>query len=241
MEIRVSGNTHTGMARSQNEDAYGIFPDLSLYIIADGLGGHAAGEVASKMAVDIIISEIASASHATADMQSIIEWAIQAANSGILLKAEKDYKLQGMGTTVVVVAIRRDKAIVAHVGDSRAYLIRDNIITQITRDHTVVEEYVRIGLLTNKDALYHPSRHMLARAVGTEGVAVADIESVSLQTGDTLLLCTDGLTNMLPDKEILQTVCELRPDAENITGRLIELANNSGGIDNITVITLCML
>ena len=241
MEIRVSGNTHTGMARSQNEDAYGIFPDLSLYIIADGLGGHAGGEVASKMAVDIIISEIASASPATADMQSIIEWAIQAANSSILLKAEKDYKLQGMGTTVVVVAIRTDKAIVAHVGDSRAYLIRDNIITQITRDHTVVEEYVRIGLLTNKDALYHPSRHMLARAVGTEGVAVADIESVRLQTGDTLLLCTDGLTNMLPDKEILQTVCELRPDAENITGRLIELANNSGGIDNITVITLCML
>ena len=241
MEIRVSGNTHTGMARSQNEDAYGIFPDLSLYIIADGLGGHAGGEVASKMAVDIIISEIASASPATADMQSIIEWAIQAANSSILLKAEKDHKLQGMGTTVVVVAIRTDKAIVAHVGDSRAYLIRDNIITQITRDHTVVEEYVRIGLLTNKDALYHPSRHMLARAVGTEGVAVADIESVSLQKGDTLLLCTDGLTNMLPDKEILQTVCELRPDAENITGRLIELANNSGGIDNITVITLCML
>ena len=241
MEISVSGNTHTGMARSQNEDAYGIFPDLSLYIIADGLGGHAGGEVASKMAVDIIISEIASASPATADMQSIIEWAIQAANSGILLKAEKDYKLQGMGTTVVVVAIRTDKAIVAHVGDSRAYLIRDNIITQITRDHTVVEEYVRIGLLTDKGALYHPSRHMLARAVGTEGVAVADIESVSLQTGDTLLLCTDGLTNMLPDKEILQTVCELRPDAENITGRLIELANNNGGIDNITVITACML
>lgn len=240
MEIRVSGNTHTGMARSQNEDAYGIFPDLSLYIIADGLGGHAAGEVASKMAVDIITSEIASASPSGADMQSIIEWAIQAANSSILLKAEKDYKLQGMGTTVVVVAIRTDKAIVAHVGDSRAYLIRDNIITQITRDHTVVEEYVRIGLLTDKDALYHPSRHMLARAVGTEGVATADIESVRLQTGDTLLLCTDGLTNMLPDKEILQTVCELRPDAENITGRLIELANNSGGIDNITVITVCV-
>ena len=241
MEISVAGNTHTGMVRSQNEDAYGIFPDLSLYIIADGLGGHAGGEVASKMAVDIIISEIASASPATADMQSIIEWAIQAANAGILLKAEKDHKLQGMGTTVVVVAIRTDKAIVAHVGDSRAYLIRDNIITQITRDHTVVEEYVRIGLLTDKDAMYHPSRHMLARAVGTEGVAVADIESVSLQTGDTLLLCTDGLTNMLPDKEILQTVCELRPDAENITGRLIELANNNGGIDNITVITACML
>ncbi len=240
MKILVSGNTHTGMARSNNEDAYGIFPDMSVYIIADGLGGHAGGEVASKMAVDVIRSEIASATTG-AEIQNVIEWAIQAANSSILLKAEKNGKLHGMGTTVVVVAIRADKAIVAHVGDSRCYLIRDNIITQVTRDHTVVEEYIRIGLLTPKDALYHPSRHMLSRAVGTEGVASADFESISLQTGDTLLLCTDGLTNMLPDKEILQTVCELRPDADNITGRLIELANNSGGIDNITVITACML
>lgn len=240
MEIRVTGNSHTGMVRNNNEDAYGIFPDLSLYVAADGLGGHAGGEVASRIAVEVIRSEIAGSS-TTSDRQNIIERAIQTANSVILLKAEGEPGLHGMGTTVVVVAIEADKAIVAHVGDSRTYLIRNDVITQVTRDHTVVEEYIRIGLMTPKDALYHPSQRVLARAVGTEGAVYADFDSIRLRTGDVLLLCTDGLTNMLPDKEILQTVSELRPDAESITGRLVELANNNGGIDNITVITLCVL
>lgn len=240
VEIRVSGNSHTGMVKDNNEDAYGIFPDLSLYIVADGLGGHAGGEVASRLAVEVIRSEIAGATK-TPEVREIMQHAIQAANSFIMLTAEEDPALNGMGTTVVVVTINKEKAMIAHVGDSRAYLIRNNMITQITEDHTVVEEYIRIGLLTPRDALYHPSRHTLSRAVGTEGVVYADFESVLLQAGDVLLLCTDGLTNILPDKEILQTVSELRPDAENISGKLIELANNNGGIDNITVITLCIL
>ena len=240
VDIRASGNTHTGMNRNNNEDAYGIFPELSLYIVADGLGGHAGGEVASRMAVDIIRTEIAGAS-ITSDKEEIIKQAIQAANSGIRHEAEGDSMLHGMGTTVVVVTINAEKAVVAHVGDSRAYLIRSDVITQITMDHTVVEEYIRIGLMTPRDALYHPSRRTLSRAVGTEDAAYADFENIRLESGDVLLLCTDGLTNMVSDKEIQQTVSELRPDAKSITGRLIELANNSGGIDNITVITLCML
>ena len=240
MEISVSGNTHTGITRSNNEDAYGIFPDVNLYIVADGLGGHAGGEVASRLAVDIIGSEIAGAS-ATFEIREIMQRAIQSANSIIQKKAEEDSSLHGMGTTVVVVSLNENKAVVAHVGDSRAYLIRKDIITQITKDHTVVEEYIRIGIMTPKDALYHPSRRILSRAVGTEGVANADFESIRIQAGDVLLLCTDGLTNMLSDKEILQAVSELRPDSERITSRLIELANNNGGIDNITVITLCVL
>ena len=240
MEIRVSGNTHTGMVRKNNEDAYGIFPDLNFFVIADGLGGHAGGEVASRLAVDIIGSEIAgaSASHETLE---IMQRALQAANAVIQLKAGEDASLHGMGTTVVIVNINEDKAVVAHVGDSRAYLIRKDSITQITKDHTVVEEYIRIGIMTHKDALYHPSRRVLSRAVGTEGEAHADFESIQIQTGDVLLLCTDGLTNMLSDKEILQAISELRPDSDRITSRLIELANNNGGIDNITVITLCVL
>ena len=240
MEISVSGNTHTGITRNNNEDAFGIFPDVNLYIVADGLGGHAGGEVASRLAVDIIGSEIAGAS-ATFEIREIMQRAILTANSIIQQKAEEDSSLHGMGTTVVVVNINENKAVVAHVGDSRAYLIRKDIITQITKDHTVVEEYIRIGIMAHKDALYHPSRRILSRAVGTEGVANADFESIRIQAGDVLLLCTDGLTNMLSDKEILQAVSELRPDSERITSRLIELANNNGGIDNITVITLCVL
>lgn len=239
MKITVSGNTHQGLIRSNNEDAYGIFPDLNLYIIADGLGGHAGGEVASRIAVDIIGAEITGASTAS-EIREKMQRAIEAANTNILQNAEKDSSLHGMGTTVVVIAIIEDKAVVAHVGDSRAYLIRNDVITQITRDHTVVEEYIRIGILTAKDAVYHPSRRILSRAVGTKEAACADFESIRVQAGDILLLCTDGLTNMLPDKEILQAATDLAPDAEKITGRLIELANNSGGIDNITVITLCV-
>src|SRR4030065_1204398 len=228
------------MGRKNNEDAYGIFPDLNFFVIADGLGGHAGGEVASSVAVDIIGSEIAgaSASHETLE---IMQRALQAANAVIQLKAGEDASLHGMGTTVVLGNINEDKAVVAHVGDSRAYLIRKDGITQITKDHTVVEEYIRIGIMTHKDALYHPSRRVLSRALGTEGVANADFESIRIEAGDVLLLCTDGLANMLSDKEILQAVSELRPDSERISSRLIELANNSGGIDNVTVITLCMV
>ncbi|MCC6543115.1 MAG: Stp1/IreP family PP2C-type Ser/Thr phosphatase [Nitrospirae bacterium] len=240
MEIKVSGNTHTGLIRKNNEDAYAIFPDLNLYIIADGLGGHAGGEVASRLAVDVIGAEMAGAS-ANEEILETMQRAIKSANSLIQLQAEDDSSLHGMGTTVVVVAISEDKAVIAHVGDSRAYLIRKDIIMQITKDHTVVEEYIRIGIMTHKDALYHPSRRVLSRAVGTEGVANADFESIRIEAGDVLLLCTDGLTNMLSDKQILQAVSELRPDAESITNRLIELANDNGGIDNITVITLCAL
>ncbi len=240
MEIRVSGNTHTGMVRKNNEDAYGIFPDLSLYVVADGLGGHAGGEVASRLVVEIIRSEIA-ASTANSDTEAIIQNAIQTANSSIRSAAEEDSGLHGMGTTVVAVIIDADKAVIGHVGDSRAYVIRNDAITQITRDHTVAEEYIRIGLLTPGDAFYHPSRHTLSRAIGTEGAAYADFGSVRLQAGDVLLLCTDGLTNSLPDKEILQTVMEFRPDAENITTKLIEFANDRGGVDNITVVAVCVV
>ncbi|MBI5755780.1 MAG: Stp1/IreP family PP2C-type Ser/Thr phosphatase, partial [Nitrospirae bacterium] len=227
MEIRVSGNTHIGMMRGGNEDAYGVYPELSLYIVADGLGGHAGGEVASRMAVEIVKEEMASA---FADAKGSIVEAIKTADSGILRKAKNEHSLYGMGTTIVVLKIEGDKATVAHVGDSRAYLIRDNAITQLTRDHTVVEEYVRMGLLTAKDMAYHPSRHTLSRALGTADDMDVDVADVQLKIDDTMLLCTDGLTNMLPDHEILSTVCESRPSPEKITERLISLANRNGGV-----------
>ena len=240
MEIRVSGNTHIGMMRGGNEDAYGVYPELSLYIVADGLGGHAGGEVASRMAVEIVKEEMASVSD-IADAKSSIVEAIKTADSGILRKAKNEHSLYGMGTTIVVLKIEGYKATVAHVGDSRAYLIRDNAIIQFTRDHTVVEEYVRMGMLTAKDMAYHPSRHALSRALGSADDVDVDVSDVQLKIDDTMILCTDGLTNMLPDREILSTVCESRPSSEKITERLISLANRNGGVDNITVITICVI
>ena len=240
MNIKTFGNTNTGMVRGNNEDAYGNYPDLSLYIVADGLGGHAGGEVASRIAVESIKEYIESAYKykTPEDIKTKIIKAIKEASTRIMLEANKGYNLQGMGTTVVVVKIQGDKAIVAHVGDSRAYLIKGEVITQITKDHTVVEEYIRLGLLTPQDAAYHPSRHILSRALGVSDDVDVDITAIQLWAGDTIILCTDGLTNMLPEKKIFDTVLESRPSPEKITERLISLANQNGGIDNITVVTI---
>ncbi len=239
MEIVASGNTHKGMVRQSNEDAYGIYSDLSLYIVADGLGGHAGGEVASRIAVEAIRECIASTDNASLKIRDSVITAIKKANIKILLESGKKQNLHGMGTTVAVVMNGGNTAIVAHVGDSRVYLVRGDAITRITKDHTIVEEYIRLGLLTPQDALYHPSKHMLSRALGTSGDVDVDVTEIQLQAGDTLILCTDGLTNMISDNEISDVILELSPSPEKITDKLIALANKNGGIDNITVIAIC--
>jgi len=227
------------MVRQSNEDAYGIYSDLSLYIVADGLGGHAGGEVASRIAVDAIRECIASTDNASLKIRDSVITAIKKANIKIILEAGKKQNLQGMGTTVAVVMNRGNTAIVAHVGDSRVYLVCGDVITRITKDHTIVEEYIRLGLLTPQDALYHPSKHMLSRAVGTSGDVDVDVTEIQFQAGDTIILCTDGLTNMVSDNEISDVILELSPSPEKITDKLIALANKNGGIDNITVIAIC--
>lgn len=239
LEIVASGNTHKGMVRQSNEDAYGIYSDLSLYIVADGLGGHAGGEVASRIAVEAIRECIASTDNASLKIRDSVITAIKKANIKIISESGKKQNLHGMGTTVAVVMKGDDTAIVAHLGDSRVYLVRENVITRLTKDHTVVDEYVRLGLLSPQDALYHPSKHMLSRALGTSGDVDADITEIQFQAGDTLILCTDGLTNMVSDNEISDVILELNPSPEKITDKLIALANKNGGIDNITVIAIC--
>ena len=242
MEIKVYGNTNIGRVRKNNEDAYGIYPDLSLFIVADGLGGHAGGEVASRLAVETIKDGLVSTEsyRPSVEIKDRIIEAIRGANDRIIQQANIMYDLKGMGTTVVVVKLEEDNAMIAHVGDSRMYLIRKNKITQITKDHTVVEEYIRLGLLTLQEALYHPNRHMLSRALGVSYDIDVDVADIQIAEGDIIILCTDGLTNMLSEKEILSAITELMPSPEKITDRLITLANNHGGIDNITVITICI-
>lgn len=241
MIIKAFGDTHTGKVRSHNEDAYGMYPDLSLFILADGLGGHAGGEVASRLAVEVLKDKITSNYNILREVRSNIINAIKNANTRIILEASKDDSLHDMGTTIVVVKVENDKAIVAHVGDSRAYLVREDKITQITKDHTVAEEYIRAGLLTPEEAVYSPYKSVISRALGISNNAGVEISDVQLRSGDTLLLCTDGLTNMLQDRDILSAVMELVPSPEKITERLINQANKNGGIDNITVIAICVV
>lgn len=240
MIIKAFGDTHTGKVRSHNEDAYGMYPDLSLFILADGLGGHAGGEVASRLAVEVLKDKINSNYNIFREVRSNIINAIKNANTRIILEASKDNSLHDMGTTIVVVKVENDMAIVAHVGDSRAYLVREDKITQITKDHTVAEEYIRAGLLTPEEAVYSPYKSVISRALGISNDVGVEISDVQLRHGDTLLLCTDGLTNMLQDRDILSAVMELMPSPEKITERLINQANKNGGIDNITVIAICV-
>lgn len=238
IEIKASGNTDRGKVRSLNEDAYAMCPDRHLFIIADGLGGHAAGDVASQRAVEVIKGRIASSYSSSKEIKEDLVRAIKEANSVIFLEARENKDKRGMGTTVVVAKIHNDRAIIAHVGDSRAYHIHGNSIIQLTIDHTVVEEYVRMGLVNRGEIPFHPYRHVLSRAVGTGGSVDVDITDVQLTPGDVLLLCTDGLTNMLSNDEILSAVKTLSPFPDRITDMLISLANEKGGIDNITVITI---
>lgn len=240
VQIKASGDTNTGSERGHNEDAYGIYPERLLYMVADGLGGHLGGEVASRLAVELISDNLISNYFILREARSNIVNAVKLANRRIIQEAGKDDNLSGMGTTVVVVKLVNDRALIAHIGDSRAYLIREGEITQMTRDHTVVEEYIRAGLLTIEEAAYNPNRYVLSRALGTSGDAEVEISDMQIRPGDTLLLCTDGLTNMLSEKDILRDVVELMPSPENITERLINHANRNGGIDNITVITVCV-
>lgn len=235
------GLTDQGRVRTSNQDAFTILNDCGVWIVADGMGGRAGGDVASRMTVDGVAREIRR--HAAAsDIQSqsdrlrqIIRLSNQAVREGACRRPE----LIGMGTTLVVLMIipsPQPMALIAHVGDSRAYCLRQGTLTQWTRDHSFVEESIRDGLLTPEEAVDHPMRHVLTRAVGADIEVEAEITIHALATEDVLLLCTDGLTKMLPDHCIRDIL--LQPVSRPIQScqGLVDHANARGGEDNITVI-----
>ncbi|MBI5197944.1 MAG: Stp1/IreP family PP2C-type Ser/Thr phosphatase [Nitrospirae bacterium] len=249
MRILWGAATHTGRVRQINEDAFGVYPESlfstrgpqkGLFVVADGLGGHAGGEIASRLAVDVLRERYPFPSE---EGEQHLVKALQEAHLRIQEKASRDPELHRMGTTVVAALIDGDHASIVHLGDSRAYLIRDRRIRQMTRDHTVVEERLRAGLITPEEALTHPYRHILSRALGIEQSAEIDHNPLELRAGDLLLLCSDGLTNMLTDAEILEiilSVSTVSPETTDLTQSLIEAANERGGIDNITVVLIQM-
>lgn len=215
-----------------SENAVGNLPNL--FIVADGMGGHKAGEFASRYTVDTIVESI------RADKETepvcLIRNAIQTANAKLIEKSNEDIAMSGMGTTVVVVTVINDKAVVANVGDSRMYVIGKEIV-QITRDHSLVEEMVRMGELAKDAAKDHPDKNIITRAVGaTESIDI-DFFEVELFPQDYILMCSDGLTNMVEDEDIRTIVHSQRDVAERVE-KLVEAANNNGGHDNITVIVI---
>ena len=227
--IEHAQRSDTGRVRSANEDSFLVRSPL--FVVADGMGGANAGEVASRRAVEVFSRGLRSGS---GDEQRLAE-AVGVANTEIHNDAQGDSNHRGMGTTLTAALIGEDSAAIAHVGDSRAYLIRGREIEQLTRDHTLVDELVRQGRLTEEQAAHHPQRSIITRALGPEPSVEVDTFTVDLADGDILLLCSDGLTGMVSAQVMLETVSDSRSLAAAAKA-LVRKANEAGGRDNITVV-----
>ena len=246
MEVKAYGLTHVGRQRQHNEDSFLVEDGAKLYLVADGMGGHAAGEIASRIAVDSISEFILHTKeddgtwpHAYDEQfrrsTNRLMAAVRMANTRVLEAMRKDVRLRGMGTTVVACMADDKMMSFAHVGDSRAYLIRENQLSRITNDHSWVFEQVQAGMLTEAEAEKHPLRNVITRALGGALQVNPDASEIEIRQGDVYLLCSDGLTGMVPEEEILRVVAE-SPSLEAACQQLIDAANERGGLDNVTAI-----
>ncbi len=241
------GCTDVGRTRPLNEDGYYISEyskelDAGYAIVADGMGGHQAGEVASAMAIRKISEEINQKFHgemSMSDLKDLLITAVKQANKFIYEKALAEPTYSGMGTTLSMCFLFKEHAMVAHVGDSRVYLLRDDSLHRITTDHSLVQELLNNGKITEAEAQSHPQKNVITRALGTEPGVEIDIYEFSVCVEDTLLLCSDGLSNMLSDSELAALMSESRgASLERVAQQLIAEANQKGGYDNITAVLL---
>jgi serine/threonine protein phosphatase PrpC len=235
MKLQVGARTDVGRVREGNEDSYMVHEPL--YAVADGMGGHQGGEVASKLALETLGRLTLEDSRDTAPN---LANAVREANRAVLDKASTDPGLHGMGTTLTALVAGGNRVFLAHVGDSRAYLLRDGHMEQLTEDHTVVEGLVQEGRLSRQEAEIHPQRSILTRALGVEGDVEVDEKSQDVREGDRILLCSDGLTGMVPEQEIGRILAELE-NPQRAAEALVDAANDAGGQDNITAVVLDVL
>jgi protein phosphatase len=231
----ASAITDRGRKRPSNEDAFGYSDEDGVYVVCDGMGGAAAGEIASSLAVDEVLRLTDGAGH---DAESVavpaaLEQAIAAANEAIYTRSQRNQRLTGMGTTMVALAVRDAHAWVLNVGDSRCYRLRQGRLEQITADHSLVEEQVRMGRMTRAEASRSPLKNVITRALGTQSRVTPDVFALEIEPGDLFLLCTDGLTRELTD----QTIEAMLRDNGSLTehcANLVEAAKRAGGHDNVT-------
>lgn len=233
--MKFGARTDIGLVRENNEDAFLVCPQRRLLAVADGMGGHLAGEVASRLAIDTLDRKIPLL-EGKSDAAQILEKAFQEANQVILQYGRRFPDCYGMGTTLTAAVVCNRRLIVGHVGDSRLYLWQQGRFSRLTTDHSVAEELVRNGSISPQAALQHPYRHVLTRALGTDYQLRVDILEKSLEPGDRVLLCTDGLSNLVMDEEIEEAMTENLQSLEEIVDGLVTLALNRGGYDNITVV-----
>lgn len=244
MTLEHASLSDRGRVRQNNEDSCAIFvPEGegeladrgAVFVVADGMGGHRGGEIASRIAVRTIIAFYTA--NADENRSHALSRAFREANKTIIEESVADSTLFGMGTTCTALALYRGRAYLAHVGDSRAYLVRKALITQITHDHSIVGEMVRSGILSDEDARNHPKRNVITKSLGAQDDVAADMPpSLELEDGDTFLLCSDGLTGYLTDDDIAAVVAGASP--AEACKKLIKMANDAGGRDNITAVVV---
>jgi protein phosphatase len=248
MNIAASGLTDPGRKRDHNEDSFLVDEGLRLFVVADGMGGHAGGGTASRLAVETIRDRLREARQTSPEvfgdsaepedgkLLEFLRQAVEAACAAIFKAAQGDPTLAGMGTTVTAALIDGETAYLAHVGDSRCYLLREGKIYQISEDHSLVNEQLKAGAITTDEARQSRFKNIITRSVGFEQEVLVDMMGLEIEPGDKMVLCCDGLSNLVQDHEILKIVDET--PLEETPGKLVELANDRGGDDNITVIVV---
>lgn len=241
----IANRSDIGKVRSVNEDScWSAQPggDTALAVVADGMGGHQAGDVASQMAIsvfrDLFQQNAAKESFSPDERKMLLRQAITMANEAIYEVASRNDQYYNMGTTIVAAMLDSSYAVIGHVGDSRAYRIANGGIEQLTEDHTLVNELLKSGQLSAEEAANHPRRNVLTRAVGTDASTEIDIQSIPWRAGDILMLCSDGLTNMVSEELMIATIANEELSLDARADKLIQLALQAGGDDNITVVLL---
>ncbi|HZR03725.1 MAG TPA: Stp1/IreP family PP2C-type Ser/Thr phosphatase [Burkholderiales bacterium] len=245
--LDIACATHAGMVRTHNEDTIGADPSIGLAVLADGMGGYNAGEVASSIAVALITKETRELAgklevdhgegiDESAVAAEILQDSIARANSSIYHAAGTQPQYAGMGTTLVVALFTPSRISVAHVGDSRLYRLRGSELVQLTRDHSLLQEQIDSGIITKEMARRSQNKNLVTRAVGIEPSVEAEINAFDVREGDTYLLCSDGLNDMVEDEDILLTLSSLQQNLPLAANQLVQLANDNGGRDNVSVI-----
>lgn len=245
--LEIASATDPGVVRSFNEDSIAIDNDLQLLVLADGMGGYKAGDVASAMATGLIVDDIkrklgiASAHHLAKPEQVspesvVIKAAIEKANRAIFKTAEANNKYHGMGTTVVVALFHNNRVTIAHAGDSRLYRLRHGRFELLTHDHSLLQEQVEMGLISSEEAKVSHNRNLVTRALGVESEIKVDLTEKNVLPGDVYLLCSDGLNDMVDDTDIELAVSELQSNLSLAANQLVQMANDNGGHDNVSVL-----
>lgn len=239
--MRIFGLTDVGLVRDINQDRFRIviMDNISFAIVCDGMGGQSGGHIASEMTCNVIerrLCDSLSDTNSDEEIQKLLISAVSEANFEVYKTSNVEPGCRGMGTTAITIIIKNNKAFIAHIGDSRVYMLQNGVMNQITKDHSLVQELVDRGEISREEALYHPNKNMITRAVGVNLQVDIDYFELNLSEDTKLLICTDGLTNMVDDDTIARVLSET--ELKNACQVLVELANNAGGTDNITAVAV---